>query len=390
MIYSKIQKVFGTGNFNTLLLEVFAIFLGITASFMVDEWRQERQDQEAFERHLKAIYYETGLNQHQYRFDLYENNILVAVFKLLSGDVTTIPDGRLLGLVEAALSTRSAQRSDNSYQSLLTSGLVIPLDDTMRQLHHSFTTYRRWFEETEKNINDHNTMITNTFGLLRAVSNPDVLTWAPESKTLIFSPRLDQPEYGGVRQLFDEGENQLSTEMLAAQTRELLTQPIVRQALMEGIERFMLMSDGLLGMIGLGETIKFDILNRLPGIHVEVHTLSLIGSATAGGWGKSDATPFQPEDQSGMWWRMEVTLKDGMAKIIANNNYGTSWGVDYAWDKLVPLSNYTHYQGDPDKVFPTGIGQQDGQNIPVKAGRYLVRFNTHSLEYEFNLIGARD
>ena len=42
----------------TLLLEVFAIFLGITASFAVEEWREQQQEQEDFERYLQAVYYD--------------------------------------------------------------------------------------------------------------------------------------------------------------------------------------------------------------------------------------------------------------------------------------------------------------------------------------------
>jgi hypothetical protein len=41
-----------------LLLEIAAIFIGITASFWVDEWREERQDTATFHRILGEIYYD--------------------------------------------------------------------------------------------------------------------------------------------------------------------------------------------------------------------------------------------------------------------------------------------------------------------------------------------
>ena len=41
----------------SLLLEVLAIFVGITASFWVEEWREERQDTETFHRILGEVYY---------------------------------------------------------------------------------------------------------------------------------------------------------------------------------------------------------------------------------------------------------------------------------------------------------------------------------------------
>ena len=58
MIIDRISRIFGTGRLPSLMLEVFAIFLGISASFVVEEWRQNRQDVETFEHYLEAIYYE--------------------------------------------------------------------------------------------------------------------------------------------------------------------------------------------------------------------------------------------------------------------------------------------------------------------------------------------
>ena len=37
--------------------EIIAIFLGISASFWVDDWREERQDTETFNRILGEVYY---------------------------------------------------------------------------------------------------------------------------------------------------------------------------------------------------------------------------------------------------------------------------------------------------------------------------------------------
>jgi hypothetical protein len=48
----------------------------------------------------------------------------------------------------------------------------------------------------------------------------------------------------------------------------------------------------------------------------------------------------------------------------------------------IPLAHETFYLGDPAAVFPVGTGVLDGQNIPVRAGRYLVRFNTRTFEYQ--------
>jgi hypothetical protein len=52
MIIERISRIFGTGRLASLMLDVIAIFLGISASFVVEEWRQDRQDIETFDHFL--------------------------------------------------------------------------------------------------------------------------------------------------------------------------------------------------------------------------------------------------------------------------------------------------------------------------------------------------
>ena len=113
----------------------------------------------------------------------------------------------------------------------------------------------------------------------------------------------------------------------------------------------------------------------------EGNEISLAKNET--GWVLPQAEPLTPERGRNDWWSAELTLTDGMAKFVANENYGTSWGVQYSWDVIDPLAHETFYLGDPDAVFPAGIGVLDGQNIPIRAGRYRVRFNVHTYEYAF-------
>ena len=67
--------------------------------------------------------------------------------------------------------------------------------------------------------------------------------------------------------------------------------------------------------------------------------------------------PAEPSVQT-----LNVDLTDGEAKFRLNNDWGVNWGA-----------------GD----FPSGIGTQDGPNIPVTAGNYTVRFNVLTGEYSF-------
>ncbi len=89
-------------------------------------------------------------------------------------------------------------------------------------------------------------------------------------------------------------------------------------------------------------------------------TIGIIGTAQDGGWDtdtdmiKNPANPFL--------WSKIITIKDGEAKFRANNDWANNWGAG---------------------KFPSGIGTQDGANIPTKAGKYFVTFNSGTGEYYF-------
>ncbi len=109
------------------------------------------------------------------------------------------------------------------------------------------------------------------------------------------------------------------------------------------------------------KTLDFNFLEL-----VKYDNISLIGSATPGGW--STDTDMIPDPDS-TTWRLDVELIDGDAKFRANHDWGVNWG-----------------SGD----FPTGTGVQDGATIPVVAGKYHVTFNSLSGEYNFEVFVVYD
>lgn len=74
--------------------------------------------------------------------------------------------------------------------------------------------------------------------------------------------------------------------------------------------------------------------------------VSIIGSAN-GAWDTDTDLTFNPEEQC---FEVTITLNDGEFKFRANHDWGMNWG------------------GEPDNLW------QDGPNIPVSAGTYLIRF----------------
>jgi hypothetical protein len=388
VIIDRISRIFGTGRLPSLLLEVFAIFLGITASLVVEEWRQDRQAVATFEHFLEAIYYEAEREQAVTKRIVYQNNQVVGALNVLLGeDVEALPDDELLALLNVVLLPWGQLRGDASYQALLEADLNLPRDDTMQQIHDLYATRDLFFTIRERLIDDHSDVLSLTMGDWGLQANAPLVSWDEAGQSLVTDSRLDHPMFAGVRKLLqDYGEGEF-TRILAERARRSMQDPASRQVLQQVLQRVVRSSDMAIAIMGTDQNIKAVVRERLPDIRLPVRSLGLVGSATSAGWVLPKAEPLALERGQSDWWSAEMTLTDGMAKFVANENYGTSWGVDYSWAVIDPLAHETFYLGDPAAVFPAGTGVLDGQNIPIRAGRYRVRFNTRTFEYQFQEIG---
>jgi len=88
--------------------------------------------------------------------------------------------------------------------------------------------------------------------------------------------------------------------------------------------------------------------------------IGIIGDATPGGWDE-DTNMFIDQTDPNKYF-LNVTLTQGEVKFRQDDDWTINWGsVD----------------------FPTGIGEQDGDNIPVTAGDYTINFDKSTGEYSF-------
>jgi len=91
-------------------------------------------------------------------------------------------------------------------------------------------------------------------------------------------------------------------------------------------------------------------------------TVGVVGTASpSGSWDIDTPMNKDPNDENN-WILPSANFTDGPVKFRAEGAWTFNWG---ALD------------------FPTGIGTQDGPNIPVVAGTYGVTINTNSGEYAF-------
>ena len=387
MIINRIQRIFGASRFRALLLEVFAIFLGISASFAVEEWREGREDQENFERYLQAIYFDVLREEAlARRFIARGTQAVAAIDALLNRDIEALPDPELLGYLGRVFTTWNLPRGDGSYRALLAAGIPLPFDDTMQALNAGYELNADARFQLETQIAEHNGLVDQVRSQYSTVSNPE-MGIRNKDRSVSAGHRFDQFQYRGIRKLFFRDGQFLPLNQSVRQVRAVLPTPEVRRVLNEELERTLRSMDLTIALTHTSHNIRQAISQRLPEIRLAVHSLSVVGSATPTGWTEVQGLPLEREGADGDWWSGELELGDGMVKFVANGIWGTSWGAPIPWEVVDPLTDDRVYLGDPALVFPRGIAEFDGLNIPVAAGRYRVRFNIHTFEYAFDPLG---
>ncbi len=91
--------------------------------------------------------------------------------------------------------------------------------------------------------------------------------------------------------------------------------------------------------------------------------IGILGSATPYGW-DADVNMFQDALDTNLY-TLSLTLVTGEAKFRQNDAWDVNWG---------------------SADFPTGIGVQNGANIPIATGgEYFITFNKSTGEYSFSL-----
>jgi hypothetical protein len=90
--------------------------------------------------------------------------------------------------------------------------------------------------------------------------------------------------------------------------------------------------------------------------------VGIIGPATPIGTWDADVDMTKDAVDESFWSIASIDLTDGEAKFRAEDAWTVNWGI---------------------AQFPTGVGTQDGPNIPIVAGTYRVTLNSASGEYAF-------
>lgn len=373
------------GRVRGLTLEIVAIFIGITASFWVDEWREERADYEILDRALESIYYDALRDRAWATRELLVNNARIALLHdFLFTDTSGLSHQEYGARIGSAFSQGQLREHSGGYDGLVSADISLPFDSTLQALRFNYEEgYFDVVESLRRRIGDARDLAYKTFEGKGFVTNEGVSQWDMANNSVSMVNKLDLPQHIGIRELLiadgaflpDKG-NLLAMRTLRA-SGEL--EATFRELLQIRLDQ----NYALMSMIWITEGIESVVRERLASPELPIDALGLRGSAIDGIWAE---TKFLVREAQDGWWSADVVLEDGMVKFLANEDYAISWGVEPDWSKVEPFEDPTHFLGDPAAVFPTGTAVFDGQNIPVTAGRYRVRFNSRTFEYSFELL----
>lgn len=364
-----------------VLAEVAVVFIGITASFWVDDWREKRQDTETFHRILGEIYYDLRIDDSIMRGLAADNNrALSAASDLVLRDAPLPENEELTRQLALAFASWDPQATLGGYTRLVNTPLAIPVNDVQMSLDNTFGLFFPAQERVREQIAEIRAL-ANVHWLGRGVipcagviDGLDVEDWMIEDLDLRNQARPA-----------DDALQRDGRCIPAASNDAVSVEAMKDESFRTALRRVIAIRRGIAGDIVWLRTINGKLRTTLeaylPDISLPIKTLGLVGSATSVGWEVANAIDMRrkaPND-----WVLDVTLTDGEVKFAANRAWTMNWGAPQPWVGTDSGMSFAPGQVALGDVFPQGRGQFNGLNIPVKAGRYRVTFNSRTGEYRF-------
>jgi len=370
-----------------LLLEIAAIFIGITASFWVDEWREERQDTATFHRILGEIYYDvildesamTGLaagsnQQLQYAANLALRDTVSA----FPNEMTEQESEALFQALEGVFYSYNPSLTLGGYSRLTNTALHIPVNDVQLSLDNLYGLLVDGHENLARLQAELRDLGTQHWYGTGVIPCRDLLDGFPIEDERAEALDLVNQVAPAQQAIHRDGEC-LSAPINHAVAVQAVKSETFKTALRRAIR---IRRDGAAQLAwnrSMALSIRWALEDYLPDISLPIETLGILGSATPAEWNQPEAIEMQrlgPND-----WVLDITLADGEVKFLASHEWTMNWGAPRPW--VATRGGYEAGQVSLEDAFPSGTAWFNGLNIPVRAGHYRVRFNTQSGRYSF-------
>jgi hypothetical protein len=142
-------------RWRVLAVELVVIFIGITASFWVDEWREQRQDTETFHRILGEIYYDAILDESGLAGMAAFNNLALRHASNMAIRETDPPPGdELVTQLDIVFDANRVSPTLGGYNRLTNTPLAIPVNDVQLDLDYRYGLYVSFHEEAAREFSD--------------------------------------------------------------------------------------------------------------------------------------------------------------------------------------------------------------------------------------------
>lgn len=355
-IFRKIRKQLANENqfqryFRYAFGEVALIMIGIFMALQLQNWNEKRKQDNAFKVILEQLY-----NATIYDVDKFKNQADFMTYQIERMDfILKYPDSIPIAKLPYALYNVGFDNF-KSYQS----DAFFYVDDLhsdyanleQNELVKQITGYLNIIKMTPANYYDIDQDMFSNFLISEGIAYPEM-----NREDLNQGWLTDDPHYYD-DSVLEKLQANLKTDRYQSLLKTYRSQKILykRGAQVKSNE---------------GTSILELIKDYYPGVRVIYENVGIIGTALQGYddvGGRS--TPMRRTDFDKGIWETELALKDGTVKFRCNDSWLRNWGGTYG-----------------EVQFPKGSATPDGDNIPVKAGRYHIKLNLSNFTYEFTRLG---
>lgn len=367
-------------NPGVMFLELLVIVFGISASFWVDEWREEKQDTEIFNRILGEVYYSFALDDNALVLAARQNNAALFYASNLVIKQKPLPEAaKLFEQIEEIFVLEPFNVTTGSYERLVNTSLAIPVNQTQLTLDRVFGAMSQIEQENHQLYTRLQRLAEEHWQSRGVIPCRDTGAYIHPSLSSLdiegmLAPTLLslQNEEGDC--LTDPHNHEIALRAMASDSFKV----ILRRAINIRQELAVNMRFGRSQIEGARQKL----IDEHPQLTMPIQSIQLVGSATAG---KNDPKKGLKLQRVGpVEWQGKVTLEEGYVFFSANESFTITWMQRWPWMPKGVSESFD--AANSESWFPSNTAIFKGWATKAEPGTYEVYFNSQTYEYRFEII----